>query len=264
MWRCATFVALTLALALSPFMNRGSPDVAGHNECYLRIYLISRTSAHSLLPPPLELPSPAAARRAAAGYGAEVEGADFEHWHPVTITFCEGSNIRDVITEFVIPPQEEVMVVVPVVYGGHEFNFLPGLFLNSSLGVLGGLNFGMRKHWYSMAVERAEGQKRMSSAGLFNVSFRHDSNKLPTTPDLVWRIWGGPLPSISMSYFGRLWCWHSELSEVTTFQATATTSLQWHPLAVAEEEPRQAVFVSYDFRITSPVDCEHYLQRPGG
>ena len=72
--------------------------------------------------------------------------------HPFLLSFCHGAQIHDTITKVNVPEQEELMFVFPVTYEHddgvkHLVSYIPVLYLNSTIGVIGGLTFGMRKEY---------------------------------------------------------------------------------------------------------------------
>ena len=85
--------------------------------------------------------------------------------HPFMLSFCHGAQIHDMKTKVNVPEQEELMFVFPVMYKYNEVehlvSYIPVLYLNSSIGVIGGLTFGMRKEYKpSMVVEEFDQGKQ--------------------------------------------------------------------------------------------------------
>ena len=65
------------------------------------------------------------------------------------LSFCHGSKIHDVFTKIDVPQQEELMFVFPVMYNNTKLcSYVPVLYLDSALGVAGGLYYGLRKEYH--------------------------------------------------------------------------------------------------------------------
>ena len=80
--------------------------------------------------------------------------------HPFMLSFCHGADIHDVFTGIDVPEQEELMFVFPVYYKEQVCSFIPVLYLDSLMGVVGGLYYGLRKEYHpEMQVEQTDTSK---------------------------------------------------------------------------------------------------------
>ena len=75
-----------------------------------------------------------------------------EGMHPFTLMFSNCNNVHDVMTEIELRPYRELMFFIPVTYT-HEneeqlCSYVPVLYLEYLIGVIGGLYLGLRKEFH--------------------------------------------------------------------------------------------------------------------
>merc|ERR1712039_228204 len=79
---------------------------------------------------------------------------DLKGQHSMMMSFCHGYGIHDVFTNINVPSQQELMFVFPVMYKESDTeeaklcSYVPVLYLDSKLGVIGGLYYGLKKEFH--------------------------------------------------------------------------------------------------------------------
>ena len=122
-----------------------APVVYGNNTCYLAQGYYPKEELTAILPANMTIPDDSLMEEK---YGT----VTIEGQHPFLLSFCHGAGIHDKFTKKDVPEQEELMPVFPVIYTGPDgaetlMSYSSVLYLNSSMGEIGGLYYGLRKEY---------------------------------------------------------------------------------------------------------------------
>ena len=67
------------------------------------------------------------------------------------------------------------MFVIPVTYNDHICSYIPVLYLDSLMGVVGGLYYGLRKEWHpEMKVDESDVAKQWHIKNIIDASFKQE------------------------------------------------------------------------------------------
>jgi hypothetical protein len=125
--------------------TRHDAMLKGDNRSYLALGRFPTVELARILPPGLSVPSDAAM---SARYPMleRVEGL-----HPFVLLCSSCRDVHDVLTEVKLRPYRELMCFIPVTCrrGGEErlCSYVPVLYLDYLIGVIGGLYLGLRKQF---------------------------------------------------------------------------------------------------------------------
>mmetsp|Transcript_24356 Transcript_24356/g.41684 ORF Transcript_24356/g.41684 Transcript_24356/m.41684 type:complete len:306 (+) Transcript_24356:163-1080(+) len=249
-----------------------SPLVVGDNICYMAIGYMEESKMQLLLPASLTL-IPLNAREEMFGLKSKRTQQD-DHMYPILLSFCHGKDIHDIFSEVNVPEQEEIMIVIPALYKNkssgntHVCSFLPVLYLDSILGVLGGVvSYGMRKQyhpssgiggWFEVAEEKND-NKMWHIKNVIHSNFTHQPSskqmaQLPKFFSAVFR-----LPFITVSYFGKYFSYHAEIQTKTIHKAVAK-DLSWIYKGAAVTTAINSVYVEYTFAMSDALNAEEVLK----
>ena len=122
-----------------------APVVYGNNTCYMAQGYYPKEELMAILPANMTIPDDSLMEE-------KYKSATVDGKHPFMLSFCHGAGIHDKFTGLDVPEQEELMFVFPVIYTGPDgaetlMSYTPVLYLNSSMGVAGGLYYGLRKEY---------------------------------------------------------------------------------------------------------------------
>lgn len=195
------------------------------------------------------------------------------------ISFCRGKNIHDVHTEFNVPEQEEIMVVIPVLYKDQKSgtsnicSFIPVLYLDSLVGVVGGLFFGLRKEyhpsssnmlggWFKTAT-RPEGGKSWHVKDVIRASLSRKKNATTIEmPQFIAKLF--ELPFVTISYFGTHIAYKAAVHP--TIVQPAELSLEHDYLSwtykgatISTTDTTTSVFANYNFAMSRSVRAHKML-----
>jgi hypothetical protein len=188
--------------------------------------------------------------------------------HPFMLSFSHGSDIHDAYTNMNVPEQEEIMFVFPVIYTNdngamHLSSYVPVLYLDSFLGMIGGLYFGLRKQYHPRMKYSgdATGGKWWSIEGIIEASFDsqadRDMEKLPLFYEQTFSN-----PFVTVSY-------PLPLSKMVFYQARVFPSIvrgasevfRWNYKGetVTNSDRGSSVFAEYAFTMSHPVSSKQYF-----
>mgnify|MGYP006111798073 CR=1 FL=1 len=119
--------------------------------------------------------------------------------HPFMLSFCHGSKIHDIFTKIDVPEQEELMFVFPVMYNNTNLcSYVPVLYLDSALGVMGGLYYGLRKEYHpEMKHNQTEQSKLWHIEDIIDSAFVQTNTTLSALPQFIDQTFKNPFVSIS-------------------------------------------------------------------
>lgn len=171
----------------------------GNNNCYMVQAYFPKESLLEFLPEDLALPEDADMKK----YYPDTVLKDGKH--PFLASFCHGSEIHDILTDQSVPEQEELMFLFPVIYthsDGIKYmcSYSPVLYLDSRLGVTGGLYYGLRKEYHPEMEygEPDDHSKWWSIEDILDVSFKQVGEDLNKPPQFFRQILSSPF--VTMSY----------------------------------------------------------------
>ena len=161
--------------------NPFDPVVVGNNTCYMAQGHYPIDQLESILPDKITIPNEKTMKETYPDTKL-VDGK-----HPFMLSFCHGSKIHDVFTKIDVPQQEELMFVFPVMYdNAHLCSYVPVLYLDSALGVAGGLYYGLRKEYHpEMKHTETDHSKNWHIDKIISSSFVQTDQKMNALPQFI-------------------------------------------------------------------------------
>jgi len=228
----------------------------GNNDCYMIQAYFPKESLLEFLPEDLSLP----------------QDVDMKKYYPDTVlkegelpflaSFCHGSEIHDNLTNQSVPEQEELMFLFPVIYthsDGVKYlcSYSPVLYLNSRLGVTGGLYYGLRKEYHSEMEygEPDDHSKWWSIEDILDVSFEQYGEDLNEPPKFFEQILAAPF--VTMSYPQPLVTMVFYQSKVYVDKVRNTNASLWwnyNDSDIYDGEDTVSIYSKYFFTMSKPMN----------
>ena len=184
--------------------NRTPHDdiLEGNNSSYIALGYFPSDDLEKILPRGMSVPSGSLMARAYPTV-KKLEGR-----HPFTLLFSNCRNVHDVLTEIQLRPYRELMFFLPVSYrhGNEEqlCSYVPVLYLDYLIGVIGGMYLGLRKEFHpGMKDMETETTKSFSIEGILDVSFKKDPTGAGRELDPFF-VQTFVIPTVTLSYFNRI------------------------------------------------------------
>ena len=237
--------------------------VAGNNTCYMVQAYFPKDILQEILPDRFTIPDDDTMMVHYPDTALKVNE------HPFMMSFCHGSNIHDVLTMNVVPDQEELMFLFPVMYEHdnadmHLVSFLPVLYLDSETGVQGGLLYGLRKEFHP----EMQNDEVSSTAGWWSIEGIIDAS-FETLSEEEAPDWGNFFEQTLKNPFATL-SYPQPKAKRAFYQAKvyprriikAREDVLWNHsgATITQGEDTCSVFAEYDFTMTWPMDGKTFFE----
>jgi hypothetical protein len=237
--------------------------VVGRNRCYMAQGFFPKGQLESLLPESMWIPDDSVMQ---AFYP---ETKLKEDSHPFMLSFCHGSEIHDVFTNMNVPEQEELMFVIPIMFKNERgevglFSYVPVLYLDSFMGVVGGLYFGLRKEYHpSLETVETEVSKSWNVDGLIDASFKIKNNgNLSELPQFIDQIFTSPFVTVSYPVpFSRTVVYEARIFPEVVADAIETFHWKYEGFNIESDDDTWCVYSEYRFDMSHSISSEKYFER---
>eukprot|EP00485_Elphidium_margaritaceum_P003797 CAMPEP_0202707798 /NCGR_PEP_ID=MMETSP1385-20130828/20078_1 /ASSEMBLY_ACC=CAM_ASM_000861 /TAXON_ID=933848 /ORGANISM="Elphidium margaritaceum" /LENGTH=203 /DNA_ID=CAMNT_0049366587 /DNA_START=236 /DNA_END=847 /DNA_ORIENTATION=+ len=188
--------------------------------------------------------------------------------HPFMMSFCHGANISDTLTHHPVPQQEELMFVFPVIYRHdqndteHLCSYIPVLYLNSTMGVVGGLFYGLRKEYKpSMVTVATTTTKSWLIPDTINASFAIDVQQPPLKQlsNFFAQTFENPFVSISYPPFEKTVFYQAKVYANDIRNATGKWQWMYKNATISNANDSPNVFAKYWFTMSWPMNYEEFF-----
>lgn len=236
--------------------------VVGKNNCYMIQAYFPKHKLSSLLPDRLTIPRD----DIMAEYYPDTELKRNEH--PFMMSFCHGSDIHDVQTKRRVPDQEELMFLFPVMYehdDGRKYlcSYSPVLYLDSFLGVVGGLIYGLRKEFHPKMkhseTTNVSGWWRLK--GIIEASFEtQPGGELAEMPNFYAQTFENPFVTLSYPLPRRKMVFYQSTVEPGETQV-ASEKFYWNykGTRVRKSDSTKSVYANYSFSMSWPMNAKQFF-----
>jgi hypothetical protein len=237
--------------------------VVGRNRCYMAQGFFPKEQLESLLPESMSIPDDSVMQAFYPGTKLK-EGS-----HPFMLSFCHGSEIHDVYTNMNVPEQEEIMFVIPVMFKNEQgeiglFSYVPVLYLDSFMGVVGGLVFGLRKEYHpGLESVETEVSKSWNVDGFIDASFKKKGNgELSELPQFIDQIFATPFVTVSYPVpFSRTVVYETRIFPEVVADSIETFHWQYEGLNIESDDDTWCVYSEYRFDMSQSTSSEEYFER---
>jgi hypothetical protein len=241
---------------------RFPPLVAGNNRCVMAQGYFPTAALSAMLPDYLTIPDSSAMARFYPDTPLRPDS------QPFLLSFCHGAAIRDLITEHVLPEQEELMFVFPVVHtsdqaGMHLCSYIPVLYLDSEPGVAGGRIYGLRKEYHPAMRHGGDGSSTLwwSVEDIIDASFTleeiHAGDR--ELPQFFTQTFANPFVTISYPPEPKTVFYEATLSSEAVGRAAGTVTWNFSGTTIRTTEHANAVYSAYSFTMSHPMDEREYF-----
>ena len=223
------------------------PLIAGNNLSYVTMGYFPKDKFLKILPKNMSIPSD---EMMAQEYPTinKLQG-----FHPCLLMFSRCYNVHDIITQIELRPYLELLFYFPVIYRhqGEEYlcSYLPVLYLDYLLGVIGGLSLGLRKEFHpKLKFSEADTGASFVIDDILSASFQQISTESKTELDPFFaQIF--KKPTVTISYFNQTAFYTASVYPSRILDISA--EYQWHYKGVVIKH-NENTFASYcEYRFTT-------------
>lgn len=187
--------------------------------------------------------------------------------HPFLMFFCHGRNIHDIYTNIDFPEQEELLFAFPVMYSHDDGNmylssYVPVLYLDSFMGVVGGLIYGLRKEFHArMQHEETESSYWWKIDGIIDAAFeKHTEQKMTSYPQFVEQTLAHPF--ITRSYpapLAKLYVYNLDFYPSKILKASESFTWHYEGATLQNSEDTWSLYSEYHFSMSRPMRAKRYF-----
>jgi hypothetical protein len=231
--------------------------LTGHNVSYLAIGYYPKQALEKILPRTMSIPSD---RTMAEKFPTVGPVADM---HPFLLMFSKCYNVHDVMTEIELRTYKELMFYFPVtVTHGEETqlcSYVPILYLDYLIGVIGGLYLGLRKQFHPRMVEEdTDTSRSYMMKNILDVNFQQTSTDGGQELDPFFvEIFNNPTTTVS--YFGRTFFYTTNLYPTRVLNATSEYEWNYKGSVIRNDEKTIANYMECDWTTSHAMRYQAYF-----
>ena len=238
-------------------LNPHEPFLGGANKSYMALGYFPVDELEKILPNGMSVPSDEIMARKYPT-AKKIDGM-----HPFMLMFSKCFNVHDFMTNIDLRPYQELMFYFPVVYSqGKEerlCSYVPVLYLDFFLGVIGGLYLGLRKQFHpKMKVQETGASRAYHMKGILDVDFQQaatdDSRELDP---FFLEIFENPTATVS--YFNRTCFYTALLHPDRVLDASPTYQWSYKGSVISNDQNTFGNYCEYDFTISQAMPYEKYF-----
>jgi hypothetical protein len=239
--------------------NRTRHDVLleGNNCSYLVVGHFPARELEKILPEAMSIPSTEAM---AEGFPT-IEKID--GMHPFLMMFSNCRNVHDVMTEIELRHYRELMFFIPVTYSqGDEqqlCSYVPVLYLEYFIGVIGGLYLGLRKEFHrKMKDVETQTTKSFFIEDILDASFeKGQENGGQELDPFFAQVLGNP--TVTVSYFRRTNFYTTTAYPTKVLDASAEIEWNYKGSVIKNNEHTFANYAEYHFTTSQAMRYDGYF-----
>jgi hypothetical protein len=233
------------------------PMLAGDNSSYIVIGHYPTSELEKILPEAMSIPSD---EIMAQQYptAKKVEGM-----HPFTMMFSNCNNVHDVMTEMELRSYREHFPLFPVIYKhkGEEqlCSYIPVMYLDYLLGVIGGLYLGLRKQFHpGMKDIETDTSKSFFIKDTLDVSFSKDSagGSRELDPFFVKTFRN---PAVTIAYLGQTYFYSTTVTPSKVLNTSHEFEWRYKGSVIKNSEDTFANYCEYVFTTSQAMRYDAYF-----
>ena len=231
--------------------------LAGNNSSYLVAGHFPTRALEKILPKGMSIPSEDII---AENYSTvqKIEGM-----HPFLMMFSNCRNVHDVMTEIELRHYRELMFFIPVIYTHkneeQHCSYVPVLYLDYLIGVIGGLYLGLRKEFHPGMQDIETGtSKSFVIKDVLNASFqRHpDDERAQLDPFFSQMLLN---PTVTLSYLNRVLFYTTKARATKVLGASARVQWKFKGATIEDNEDTFANYAEYAFTTSQAMRYDAYF-----
>ncbi|MCP5066542.1 MAG: hypothetical protein GY946_08235 [bacterium] len=183
--------------------------------------------------------------------------------HPFLLMFSNCRDVHDVMTEIRLRHYRELMFFIPVTYThGDEkqlCSYVPVLYLEYLMGVIGGMYLGLRKEFHpKMKDIETERSKSFSIEGVLDATFeKGDTNGSQDLNPFFTRTLENP--TVTVSYFRRTCFYTTKVYPTKVLDASAEYEWRYKASVIKNDEDTFANYAEYHFTTSQAMRYNGYF-----
>ncbi|MCP5066479.1 MAG: hypothetical protein GY946_07920 [bacterium] len=244
---------------LEQLKNRTPHDImlAGNNSSYIVTGHFPREALGRILPGSMSIPSDEV--MASKFPGARM----IDGMHPFMMMFSNCRNVHDVMTEIELRHYRELMFFIPVNYtNGKEeqlCSYVPVLYLEYLIGVIGGLYLGLRKEFHPRMEDiETETSKYFAIKGILNARFEKepagDNQELDSFFTQMFEN-----PTTTVSYLNRTFFYTTKAHPTKVLNASSEFEWRYKGTVIKNRPDTVANYSEYHFTTSQAMSYDAYF-----
>ena len=231
--------------------------LTGNNSSYLVAGYFPREELETILPRAMSIPSD---ELMASKYPTvkKVEGK-----HPFVLMFSNCNNVHDVMTNRELRPYRELMFFFPVTYTHDEeeqlCSYVPVLYLDYLIGVIGGLYLGLRKEFHpGMQDVETDTSKSFVIKDVVDVSFQKASTNGSRELDPFF-VQAFENPTVTVSYLNRTYFYTTKVYPTKVLDTSPVYAWHYKGSVIKNDEDTFANYSEYRFTTSQAMRYDAYF-----
>lgn len=239
--------------------NRTPHDaiLTGNNLSYMALGHYPKEELAKILPPAMSIPSD---ELMAEKYptAKKVPGK-----HPFMMMFSNCNNVHDVMTEMELRSYREHFPLFPVIYTHEEekilCSYIPVMYLDYLLGVVGGLYLGLRKQFHpGMKDVDTDDSKSFNIEGTLDVKFtKNTANGEREIDPFFTQTFENP--TVTVSYLGKTYFYTTTVTPTKVLDTSHEYEWRYKGSVIKSGEDTFANYTEYSFTTSQAMRYEAYF-----
>ena len=186
-----------------------------------------------------------------------------EGMHPFLMMFSNCRNVHDMITEIELRHYRELMFFIPVIYTYKQerqhCSYVPVLYLDYLIGVIGGLYLGLRKEFHpGMQDIETETSKSFIIKDILNTRFeKHQDDERSQLDPFFSQVLSNP--TVTLSYLNQVRFYTTKAHATKVLGASASVQWKFKDASIENNEGTFANYAEYDFTTSQAMRYEAYF-----
>jgi hypothetical protein len=233
------------------------PILTGNNLSYMALGYYPREELEKILPRAMSIPSDDIM---AEEYPTAKK---MEGMHPFMMMFSNCNNVHDVMTEIELRSYRELFFLFPVIYT-HKTeerlcSYIPVMYLEYLLGVIGGLYLGLRKEFHPKMIDReTDTSKSFIIPDILDVSFEKASTDGSHELDPFF-VKTFEVPTLTVSYLNRTYFYTTKVYPSKVLETSHAYQWNYKGSTIKNNENTFANYCEYMFTTSQAMRYEKYF-----
>jgi hypothetical protein len=239
-------------------MTPHDPILTGQNQSYMVVGHYPKAELEKILPSAMSIPSD---ELMSEKYPTAKK---LDGMHPFMMMFSNCHHVHDVMTEIELRSYREHFPLLPVLYThGNEqrlCSYIPVMYLDYLLGVIGGLYLGLRKQFHpGMKDVEADGSKSFVIANTLDVRFRKSSENATRELD---PFFTGIFehPTVTVSYINRTYFYTTKVHPTKVLDTSHEIEWRYKGSVIKNSEDTIANYCEYVFTTSRAMSYDAYFR----
>jgi len=233
------------------------PILTGNNASYMVTGYFPRAELERMLPPAMCIP-PDEVMADKYPTAKKIPGM-----HPFMMMFSNCHHVHDVLTEIELRSYREHFPLFPVIYTQedeeHLCSYIPVMYLDYLIGVIGGLYLGLRKQFHPGMVDvQGDASKSFRIKDVLDVSFRRDPSSGGRSLDPFFtRTFENP--TVTVSYIGRTYFYTTRVIPSKVLDTAHDYEWRYKGCVMKSSEDTVANYSEYCFTTSQAMRHDAYF-----